>query len=183
MEQKDLSCSSGRLEIRPIAYSDYESWLEGFLNRSPSKHPYDQGLIDMSECTQEWFEALVDKHQALMKEDDMYIFAIFDQLGNHLGMLDIVTIQRANFNWGEIGYFVHNQFWRQGYAFEAISKILPLVNERLEFHRIEAHVNIDNDPSINLLKKVGFEYECTRKAFIYENGAWTDNKIFYINLD
>ncbi|WP_340391118.1 GNAT family N-acetyltransferase [Macrococcoides caseolyticum] len=179
----NLKYETERLEIRPLSINDYESWLKSFLNRSHSKYKYDDGLIDMSICTENWFRDLIDKHQSLIKDDDTYILAIFDKKGRHLGMVNIVTIRRGNFQWGECGYFIHNQFWRNGYAFEAMSKVLFIANKVLEFHRLEAHVNIDNLPSIKLLEKLNFEFECTRKNFIYEFGQWTDNHIYYVNFD
>jgi [ribosomal protein S5]-alanine N-acetyltransferase len=26
-------------------------------------------------------------------------------------------------------------------------------------------------------------YECTRKGFIFENGVWTDNHVYYMNAE
>ena len=53
--------------------------------------------------------------------------------------------------------------------------------ETLKFHRIEAHINLDNQPSIQLIEKLGFEFECIRKGFIFEHGQWTDNYVYYLN--
>ncbi|EOG7018904.1 hypothetical protein [Staphylococcus pseudintermedius] len=39
------------------------------------------------------------------------------------------------------------------HAYEALSKTLHIANKALVFHRLEAHVNIDNHPWINLLEK------------------------------
>lgn len=183
MNNKNLTFTTDRLEIRPLVNTDYESWLKGFLDRNPSQYQYDDGLIDMSVCTKIWFEDLVKKHHELIKNDEMYILAIFDKNNQHIGMIDLVTIRRGIFQWGECGYFIHNQFWRNGYAYEALRKTLYIADKELEFHRLEAHVNLDNDPSIKLLQKSGFEYECTRKNFIYEFEQWTDNHIYYINFD
>ncbi|PKE06083.1 GNAT family N-acetyltransferase [Macrococcoides caseolyticum] len=183
MNTNYLNYMTNRLVIRPLTNSDYESWLKSFLNRKPSKHKYDDGLIDMSICTEVWFQELVEKHQALINNDDTYILAIFDKSGQHVGMINVVTIRRGNFQWGECGYFIHNQFWRNGYAYEAMKKALFIANKVLKFHRIEAHVNLDNIPSIKLLEKLGFEHECIRKNFIYEFEQWTDNHVYYINFD
>ncbi|MDN6023948.1 MAG: GNAT family N-acetyltransferase [Lactobacillus sp.] len=68
-------------------------------------------------------------------------------------MIDIATLARANMNWGELGYFIHNQLWRHGYTFEALSAILTFAKEELNFHRIEAHVSLTNIPSQKLFKK------------------------------
>ncbi|PCF85654.1 GNAT family N-acetyltransferase [Staphylococcus delphini] len=183
MDNKNLTFTTERLEIRPLVNSDYDSWLNGFLERKTSQYQYDDGLIDMSICTKSWFEDLVKKHHELIEKDDMYIFAIFNKNQQHIGMIDIVTIRRGNFQWAECGYFIHNQHWRKGYAYEALTKILHIADKALGFHRLEAHVNLDNHPSINLLEKTGFEFECTRKNFIYEFDQWTDNHIYFINFN
>ena len=54
-----------RLVIRPLEKGDYTTWLTEFENRLPSQHKYDEGKIDMSICTKEWFEDLVDNHQRI----------------------------------------------------------------------------------------------------------------------
>lgn len=121
------------------------------------------------------------KQQEEIKDDDIYFFAIFDKYGQHIGMIDLKTLSRDNFQWAELGYFIHNQFWRRGYAYEAIVEIVTQAQQALHFHRIEAHVNLDNEPSQKLLEKVGFDFECIRKGFIFENGQWTDHFVYYLN--
>ena len=100
-----------RLVIRPLTKDDYENWLNGFENRYPSQNRYDQGKIDMSECTLEWFYQLVEKHQELALADNTYIFGVFRKSdGTHLGMIDFSTLARDDFQWGRVGYTIHNQY-------------------------------------------------------------------------
>ena len=55
--------------------------------------------------------------------------------------------------------------------------------QQLSYHRIEAHINHDNTPSIKLIESVGMDFECMRKGFIYENNEWTDHLVYYKNAD
>lgn len=177
-----LHFTTQRLIIRPLEENDYESWLGGFVNRKPSQHKHDRGHIDMSEATEPWFAALVERQRQEIKADDLYIFGIFDKVTKqHIGMLDIKNLSRDNFQWGEMGYFIHNQFWRQGYAFEALTELVKQARDTLQFHRIEAHINLDNPQSLHLIEKLGFQFECIRKGFIFENGSWTDQYVYYLN--
>jgi [ribosomal protein S5]-alanine N-acetyltransferase len=171
-----------RLVIRPFIEEDYTTWLNEFENRLPSQHKYDEGKIDMSICTEKWFEELVNKHQKMALEDKVYVFGIFRKEDNaHIGAIDFSTIMRDDFHWARFGYSIHNQFWRKGYGKEAAKAAIELAFEKLNYHRIEAHINIDNNASVKLAESIGMEYECTRKGFIYENDKWTDNLIYYIN--
>lgn len=93
----EFTSETERLVIRPLNYDDYENWLNEFENRYPSQNPYDQGKIDMSECTLEWFHNLVDKHQELALSDIAYVFGVFrKEDGTHLGMVDFSTLARSS---------------------------------------------------------------------------------------
>lgn len=178
-----LQFSTQRLIIRPLEENDYEIWLSGFINRKPSQHQFDEGQVDMSDATQPWFAELVERQRQARNADDLYIFAIFDKVSAaHIGMLDLKNLSRDAFQWGEIGYFIHNQYWRQGYAFEAISELIKQAKDNFKFHRLEAHIDIGNKPSQHLIEKLGFHYECLRKGFIFQDGAWTDQLVYYQNL-
>ncbi|GGI39621.1 GNAT family N-acetyltransferase [Mammaliicoccus stepanovicii] len=179
---KDLHFSTERLYIRPITVNDRQGWLEGFNNRHPSQYRHDKGKVNMDECDKDWFFSYVKNIQNLIKNDDTYIFGLFLKNGQHIGMADIKILSRSDFQWGECGYFLHNQFWGNGYAYEAMHKIIEQCLDTLQLHRIEAHINVDNEPSKNLIKKLGFKYECTREKFIYEFDEWTDNEVYFINL-
>ena len=178
----EYSSETERLVIRPLKKEDYQYWLNEFENRFPSQHRHDKGKIDMSECTFEWFANLVEKHQELALDDTAHVFGIFrKEDGTNLGMVDFSTLARNDFHWGRIGYTIHNQYWQKGYGKEAVKEALNIAFRDLNYHRIEAHINLDNTPSINLAESVGMEFECIRKGFIYEFGEWTDHLIYYRN--
>lgn len=171
-----------RLTIRPLEEADYAEWLAGFNARSPSKHVYDPGRLDMSACTESWFQDLVEKHQQLAHDDTAHVFAVFrKEDGCHIGMVDFSTLAREDFQWGRIGYTLHNQYWNQGFGKEAVMEALKIAFTQLGFHRIEAHINLDNEASVRLAESTGMKFECVRENFLYEGGEWVDHLIYSIN--
>lgn len=58
-----------------------------------------------------------------------------------------------------IGYRMDRDYRQNGYAFEAVSFLLPIISKEYHLKRIEADILPDNEPSIALIKKLGFEYE------------------------
>ncbi len=88
---------------------------------------------------------------------------------------------RTEFQWARFGYSIHNHYWRGGYGKEAVKAAIKLAFEKFNYHRIEAHINLDKNSSIKLAESVGMVYECTRKGFIYEDDEWTDHLVYYIN--
>ncbi|WP_332645218.1 GNAT family N-acetyltransferase [Lysinibacillus sp. 54212] len=182
MSQFNHSLETNRLILRPYNKEDYLHWLTQFNNRMPSQHKYDDGKIDMSICTIDWFEKLVHNHQRMASEDKVYVFGIFRKEDHvHLGTVDFSTIMRDEFQWARCGYTIHNHFWSQGYGKESVKGAIRLAFEKLHYHRIEAHINLDNTPSIKLAESVGMRFECVRKGFIFEFDEWTDNLIYFIN--
>lgn len=170
-----------RLIIRPLQKGDYKQWLEGFNNKLPRQNKYDDDKMDMSEWTQAAFNDVVKKHQELAIKDDVYVFSIFRKIDNkNIGYVDFSTIMRDEFQWGAVGYRLHNQFWRKGYGKEAVKEAFHIAFKTLQFHRIEAHINLDNMASIRLAENVGMKFECKREKFIYEFGQWTDNLVYSV---
>ncbi|GGH86575.1 RimJ/RimL family protein N-acetyltransferase [Pullulanibacillus pueri] len=182
MKTDKLQSETERLALRLLQNHDYESYIEGYQNCLPKQHKYDDDKIDLSEWTQAKFNGIVTKLHNLADQDRAYVFAVFRKSdGKHIGKVEISTIMRDEFQWGLLGYRMHNQHWRRGYGKEAVGETLNIAFDLLNFHRIEAHINVDNFPSIHLVESIGMELECTRKKFIYEFGEWTDNLVYYLN--
>ncbi|WP_121615514.1 GNAT family N-acetyltransferase [Virgibacillus halodenitrificans] len=182
-EIHNIKSETDRLIIRPLQNQDYERWMEGFRNRLPSQHKYDGNKMDMHGWTPQKFnEDVITKLQQLADRDEAYVFGVFRKSDQkHIGKVELSTIMRDEFQWGLLGYTIHNQYWRNGYGKEAVKEALSLAFKDLHFHRIEAHINIDNKPSIKLAESAGMEFECTRKGFIYEFEEWTDNLVYFMN--
>ncbi|KMM36498.1 GNAT family N-acetyltransferase [Guptibacillus hwajinpoensis] len=184
MKEFNLQKETARLIIRPLRVEDYHNWLHEFNARYEAQHEFDPGKLDMSECTEEWFIALVQKHQELAMRDEAHVFGIFHKEdGTHIGMVDFSTLARMSFQWARIGYTIHNQYWRNGFGKEAVSAALEVAFRDLKFHRIEAHINLENRPSTKLAESVGMDFECVRKGFIFEGESWTDQLVYVSNSE
>src|SRR5699024_5970609 len=107
-----------RLVIRPLQNQDYEAWLEGCRNRFPSQYKYDDDKMDLNGWSQKKFnEDVVAKFQGFADRDEIYVFGIFRKSDQkHIGKVEICTLIRDEFQWGLLGYTIHNQYWRKGYG-------------------------------------------------------------------
>ena len=59
----------------------------------------------------------------------------------------------------DIGFAFLPDFWNKGFAYEAAAAVLKDARERLQLDRLLAIVNPDNESSIRLLEKLGFNFE------------------------
>jgi [ribosomal protein S5]-alanine N-acetyltransferase len=177
MSEKDwtLKIETERLILRPQQPDDYQSWLAGL----PQQSKYDEGAILLDSFDREWFADSCKFHQEQALSDYAYIFGIFSkQTNQHLGYVDLSTIQREEKQWANLGYSIHNQYWKQGFGKEAVTAAMIAGFETLGYHRIEAAINLDNHSSIALVESVGLIKECIRRGFYYENEQWVDHLIY-----
>lgn len=57
---------------------------------------------------------------------------------------------------GEIGYTLNRNYWRKGYGFKSVEKLVDFGLNGLNLMEIQAQVHKENLPSLNLLRKAGF---------------------------
>lgn len=65
----------------------------------------------------------------------------------------------TGFHRAETGYELNCAYWQQGIMTEAMSVMLTYGFTEMGLHRVEAIIDIENEPSKNLLLKLGFVYE------------------------
>jgi ribosomal-protein-alanine N-acetyltransferase len=64
---------------------------------------------------------------------------------------------------------------------EALSLLIPAVMKEISLHRIEAYVQPDNIPSIQLLTRLGFKEEGYLQKYAEIQGNWTDHLLFSLH--
>lgn len=173
---------SERLVVRPMKEDDFETILEGLKGQGARQNKYEEE----TELTDVFTEALcketADALEQHAKSDRGYEFKVFKkQDGSYIGGVIIKTIKRGHFQWAEVGYWLLNQHWGKSYGSEMVKVMIDIAFNELGFHRLEAHINLDNIASQKTAEAAGMSFECIRKGFIFESDTWTDNMIYVIN--
>ncbi|MGH3614661.1 MAG: GNAT family N-acetyltransferase [Pseudonocardia sp.] len=78
----------------------------------------------------------------------------------------------------KLGYAVHREHWRQGYAHHASRMMIDFGFQKLGLHRISAAVGPDNTASLTGLDKHGFTFEGRIRDHVFTNGAWRDSLLY-----
>lgn len=77
--------------------------------------------------------------------------------GEPIGMCGL--IKRDYLEDIDIGYSFLERFWGKGYAYEAASAVMDYAHNTLGINRVVAITSPDNQGSINVLKKLGLEFD------------------------
>ncbi len=79
----------------------------------------------------------------------------------------------------QVGYDLSRDLWGRGLATEALAAILAYGFSELGLHRVEAQTIADNEESVRLLGRLGFQREGTRRDHSFEeDGLFHDGAIY-----
>lgn len=78
----------------------------------------------------------------------------------------------------EVGYELHPSYWGNGYATEAIHKVIQYGFSNLKLNRIGAVVFIENSNSKYLLEKLGFQKEGILHSYMMQAGTSHDVNVY-----
>lgn len=103
-----------------------------------------------------------------------------DETSRSIGCVDLFEFDPKNRRAG-VGIMIANKADRgRGYATEALHLIIDYAFEVLDLHQIYSNVRIDNENSLALFKKAGFEITGLKQDWIYEQGKFYDEYIMQL---
>lgn len=164
-----------RLILREISKNDAEGIFTCFSNENVTRY-YGQETLDHIEQA----EAFVDFFANSYKEKRGIRWGI--EIKGNQGIIGTIgfNVWSPKHKRAEIGYEIHPEHWRKCYTFEAVSKVIQYGFDEFGLTRIGAVVFIDNEASIKLLTKAGFQKEGVLKDYMYQNGEAYDTYVYSI---
>lgn len=162
-----------RLRLREITPYDRENLFEYLSNEDVIKYYGQEAFVHLTQA-----EALIDFFATNFRENRGIRWGI-ERKGAQ-GLIGTVGFHAlsAKHRRAEIGYEIHPDYWRKGYASEAVKSILQYGFDALDLTRIGAVVFTENAASHQLLEKLGFEREGVLRNYMYQNGASHDTYVY-----
>jgi ribosomal-protein-alanine N-acetyltransferase len=81
---------------------------------------------------------------------------------------------------GKIGYAIAANHQGKGYGIDAARTVLDFAFGVLHLHRVTAAIGPDNEASLRLVNRLGFELEGLLRDHVFTNGAWRDSLLFSV---
>ncbi|WP_025742110.1 GNAT family N-acetyltransferase [Aquimarina pacifica] len=117
------------------------------------------------------------------KRRTQFVFSIRLKSTDQFIGLMAITKSHYKYQKGEVWYKLHPSFWGNGYATEALKRLVEFGFETLNLHRIEAGCAVENIGSIKVLEKVGMIREGRRRENLPLKSGWSDNYDYGILRD
>lgn len=98
--------------------------------------------------------------------------------GRVIGSIGVFRCENIHSRTAEIGYFIGEPFWGNGYTTSAVRQACRQVFEQSDIIRIYAEPFARNERSCRVLEKAGFQYEGTLRCNAVKNGEILDMKMY-----
>ncbi len=172
---------SERLELRLPRRADYIPWVTtrragvDFLQKWEPIRPRDYEARGSFIARMHW------AHRAARRQSAFPFMIIRRRDVRLLGAITMDSVRFGPARAGTLGYWIGEEFARQGYMKEAIGAVMELAFEQLDLSRIEAACLPENEASRGLLEACGFNLEGEAKSYLQINGRWRTH-VLYANL-
>ncbi len=164
--------------LRLPRYSDFEQWHKLRRESRSFLEPWEPAWRP-DELTERAYRARVLRNEQEFFSGLAVPFFIFSGSDETLlGGLTIGLIRRGAAQTCMIGYWMGERYAGRGHMFAALQLAIPYIFRVLELHRIEAACIPDNEKSIRLLEKAGFQREGLLREYLKINGQWRDHVLF-----
>lgn len=171
-----MKLQTERLKLRELALTDVNDIHE--LHSLPETDQYNTlGIPGHIEVTKKLVAEWINAREELPRK--RYVFTIENNAEIFIGLIGI-NLGKPGYSSAEIWYKLHLQYWNQGYATEAVKRILHFIFAELKLHRVEAGCAIKNLASVKVLEKVGFTREGLKRKILPIRGEWIDNYMYAI---
>lgn len=98
--------------------------------------------------------------------------------GKAIGNIGVTRQPNIHHLTAEMGYYIAQPYWGQGYATNAIKEVCRRVFESTDIVRIYAEPFAHNLGSCRALEKAGFSLEGVLKSNAFKNGQMLDMKLY-----
>ena len=116
---------------------------------------------------------------AMLSADPDKTFAFAITLDDKvIGSIGVFRQENIHCRTAELGYYIGEKYWGNGYMTEAVKQACGFVFENSDIIRIYAEPFAYNTGSCRVLEKAGFVYEGTLRSNAYKNGNIIDMKMY-----
>ncbi|MEO1918992.1 MAG: GNAT family protein [Paracoccaceae bacterium] len=176
-----LTITSKRLFLRLPEARDYVDWAKLRQDSTAFLDPWEP-VHESAYISRRAFQNRAAAAKRMAKNKRALSLLLFRQTDEVLvGGLTLDNMQAGVSKSCTVGYWMGENYARQGYMKEALEAAVQYAFTVLDISRIQAGCLPENAPSRALLEKSGFKYEGVAQSYLQIAGRWR-NHVLYANL-
>jgi ribosomal-protein-alanine N-acetyltransferase len=169
-----LLLMSDRVILRDLSFSDWPA-VHAYASRPEvyQFQPWGPSTFDEARDYVELATIQAQQHPRVAYSLAVVLVAINEVIG-----ACSLIVHSQQHRHGEIGYFLHPDFWGQGYATEVAQILLRFGFTTLGLHRIIGTCDPRNTASARILEKVGMQVEGRLRDVMLLRDGWRDSLVY-----
>ncbi len=176
-----------RLILRKIAYDDAEQFFILEKNSYPEHlEPYSPLRLEPASDN----EGIAIMRQAILESEyrwddgfDYRFLVTTKPDRNIIGQIGVTNVIRGVSQSAYVGYWISREQVNQGFATEALERILRFGFEDLRLHRMTLWIMPENLASLRVAEKLGLRFEGVAERALFLGGKWQDTRIYAITSE
>lgn len=164
--------------LRAPMLDDYAEWREVRQRNKNFLTPYEPEWPE--DClTLDFFRRrLIRQDKDRAQGCGAYFLIYHHETQKIIGGFNLNNIQMGAARHASLGYWLDEKYQGQGLMSETLVLIVQYSFNVLKLKRLNAACLIDNQRSVKMLLRAGFEEEGLAKKYFQINGTWQDHKLF-----
>ncbi len=176
--RRSVSILTARLSLRLPEHRDFREWAKLRHESKAFLSPWEPIWAADHLSRASFTNRVYWSQRAVKNGNAVPLFVFHKEAGQLVGAITLDNIRRGPSQVGTIGYWVGQQYARQGFMSEAIIAMVAHAFGALDLSRVESACLPDNLASRGLLEKAGFKYEGVAQSYIQINGRWRNHVLY-----
>ncbi|MEP7241656.1 MAG: GNAT family N-acetyltransferase [Devosia sp.] len=177
--------SGPRVLLRAARGRDYEAWRDLRRRSRNFLKPFEPRWTE-ADLNRRAYNARLWRGRAEAVRGTDFSFLIFKTDAGReaiVGGVTISNVRRRAAQYGNLGYWMGEEFAGQGLMTEAVGLTLPFYFETLGLHRLHAAFMPHNLASRRVLEKNGVHEEGYAENYLQIDGKWADHVLFALTRE
>jgi ribosomal-protein-alanine N-acetyltransferase len=176
--KKKVQIDTERLILRLPQHADFRAWSTLRYESQDFLSPWEPTWAPDHLSRKSFANRVYWSQRSVNEGTALPLFLVRRSDHQLMGAITLDPIRRGPAQTATMGYWIGQQFAREGYMSEAISALVHYAFVKLDLSRIESACLPDNVPSRGALEKCGFKYEGVAQAYLQINGRWRTHVLY-----
>ena len=176
--RRSVSILTAQLSLRLPEHRDFREWAKLRHESKAFLSPWEPIWAPDHLSRASFTNRVYWSQRAVKNGNAVPLFVFHKEAGQLVGAITLDNIRRGPSQVGTIGYWVGQQYARQGFMSEAIIAMVAHAFGALDLSRVESACLPDNLASRGVLEKAGFKYEGVAQSYIQINGRWRNHVLY-----
>lgn len=125
---------------------------------------------------------IANSDKTIYENKQLRLMVTLKNSGQAIGMIDLFDYEHHHRRVG-VGILIDPAFQHQGFAFQSFQLVISYCINFLDIHTLYAHVLPENEYSIALFEKLGFERTARLKDWIRKENVYSDMFLYQFIKD